>query len=101
MTLDDALAAAVSRAVEPMAAELRSLRTAVEDLRHAQPAQMLSVAQAAERLGISTCTVRRRVADGTLPSKHVGRRVLVPADTIQPVDDAEVARLAAAARAGR
>jgi hypothetical protein len=46
-------------------------------IRQAQPARLLSVADAAAELGISQCSVRRHVADGSLPSRKVGARVLV------------------------
>ena len=39
----------------------------------------LSAAEAAARLGISLRTVRRRIADGSLPSVRIGRTVRIPA----------------------
>jgi len=42
----------------------------------------LSAAQVAERLGISLRTVRRRIADGTLPSLKVGGAVRIPASAL-------------------
>jgi excisionase family DNA binding protein len=41
-------------------------------------AEYLTAAEAAERLGISLRTVRRRIADGSLPSVHIGRAVRIP-----------------------
>ena len=46
----------------------------------------LSAAQVAERLGISLRTVRRRIADGTLPSLKVGGAVRVPASALEIPD---------------
>ena len=43
----------------------------------------LSAAQVAERLGISLRTVRRRIADGTLPSLKVGGAVRIPASALE------------------
>lgn len=40
------------------------------------PPTLISIAQAAERLGLSTDTVRRRIADGTLPARRVGPRTI-------------------------
>jgi excisionase family DNA binding protein len=38
----------------------------------------LTAAEAASRLGISLRTVRRRIADGSLPSARIGRVVRIP-----------------------
>ncbi len=38
----------------------------------------LDAAEAASRLGISLRTVRRRIADGSLPSVRIGRAVRIP-----------------------
>lgn len=46
-------------------------------------ATYLSAAQVAERLGISLRTVRRRIADGTLPSLKVGGAVRIPASALE------------------
>jgi excisionase family DNA binding protein len=43
----------------------------------------LSAAQVAQRLGISLRTVRRRIADGTLPSLKVGGAVRIPASVLE------------------
>ncbi len=44
----------------------------------------LTAAQAADRLGISLRTVRRRIADGSLPSVKIGSAVRVPASALAP-----------------
>src|SRR5450756_1744921 len=38
----------------------------------------LTATEAASRLGISLRTVRRRIADGSLPSARIGRAVRIP-----------------------
>lgn len=48
----------------------------------------LSAAQVAERLGISLRTVRRRIADGTLPSLKMGGAVRIPASALAIPDAA-------------
>lgn len=48
--------------------------------------QLLSIGQAAEYAGISTKTVRRRIADGSLPGYRAGKRLI-------RVDQADVDRL--------
>ncbi len=42
-------------------------------------ADYLTAAETAARLGISVRTVRRRIADGSLPSVRIGRAVRIPA----------------------
>ena len=46
-------------------------------------AAYLTAAEAAARLGISLRTVRRRIADGSLPSARIGRAVRIPAAAIE------------------
>ena len=42
-----------------------------------------SVAEAAELLGVSNFTIRRRIHEGQIRAIRVGSRVLVPSDSIQ------------------
>jgi excisionase family DNA binding protein len=58
----------------------------------------LTVRQYAVRRGLSECTVRRRVADGTLAHVRVGTAIRIPASSLKPVDPATVARFAREAR---
>lgn len=44
--------------------------------------QYLTAAEAAARLGLSLRTVRRRIADGSLPSVRLGGAVRVPAEAL-------------------
>lgn len=46
-------------------------------------ATYLTAAEAALRLGISLRTVRRRIADGSLPSARIGRAVRIPAAALE------------------
>lgn len=98
MTLDDALSAAVARAVAPITAELSAVRTELAELRRSQPARLLSVDEAAAELHVSACTVRRRILDSTLPSRRIGSRVLVDMNAMQPASDAKIAAMARQAR---
>ncbi len=43
----------------------------------------LDATEVAARLGISLRTVRRRIADGSLPSVRIGRAVRIPASVLQ------------------
>ena len=45
-------------------------------------AAYVTAAEAASRLGISLRTVRRRIADGSLPSVRIGRAVRIPMTAI-------------------
>lgn len=59
----------------------------------------LSAKETAERLGISLRTVRRRIADGSLPSVKVGGAVRIPASALElsvPTAGPSAAREAAA-----
>jgi excisionase family DNA binding protein len=46
----------------------------------------VTIAAAAERLGLSTKSIRRRIADGTLPAYRIGPRLI-------RLDSADVDRL--------
>lgn len=90
MTVDETIAAAVQAQVSPVLSELRRLTAEVEALRRALPTRMLSISEAAEHLGISVATVRRRVRDGSLPSKKLGRSVRIDATALGQVAPAAV-----------
>jgi excisionase family DNA binding protein len=100
MSLDLALGEVVRQAVAPLVAELAELREQIAALRApAQPEPtMLSVREFAARAGISQCTCRRRVSDGTIASVRVGASIRIPAASLRPTDPATVARLAREAR---
>jgi excisionase family DNA binding protein len=46
---------------------------------------LCSIDATAKRLGVSTCTVRRKIKSGVLKGVRVGRRVLVPESVIMNV----------------
>lgn len=98
MSLDEALAAAVERAVAPLVARIETLTTEVAALRAASPSQWVSQQRAAELLGVSVQTIAAMAGRGELVTRHAGRRVLVDAGSLRPRDPGEVARLARAAR---
>ena len=76
------IAAEVTTALTPVLAELRELRAEMAALRASQSPRLVSPIEAAKLLGISIATCRRRIADQTLPSRHIGRRVLVDLATM-------------------
>lgn len=71
------------------------VRSEFEAERRARPPERFDVSQAADRLGVSVATVRRRVKDGSLPVFRVGRRVLIELDQRPTNDIAEAAARAA------
>lgn len=44
-----------------------------------------SVSQAAQRLGVSKKTLRRRISDGTIPAVRVGRLIRIKSDDLRNV----------------
>jgi excisionase family DNA binding protein len=62
----------------------RAQASTPSDLR--QKPDWVTIAAAAERLGLSTKSVRRRIADGTLPAYRIGPRLI-------RLDSADVDRL--------
>ncbi len=101
MTIDDTIKASVVAAVAPLVAEVEHLAAEVARLREALPPQLVSIEDAAERLGLSGRTVRRRVRDGSIPVRRVGRRVLVDLGALRPLTGEEIAAEARDARGTR
>jgi len=61
----------LGRAVEPLLREIAELKAA-------QRAEAVTIAEAARRLSVSTRTIQRRVRDGSLPSILVGHSRRIP-----------------------
>ena len=73
--LGEALQAVIEDAV---AKALASVKTA-----SGEGAVMLSLPEAAERLGVGTTKVKQLIASGQLASVTIGRRRLVPAENVR------------------
>jgi excisionase family DNA binding protein len=56
-------------------------RTKPKDQRHGVPV-LMSLPDAADRLSMSTRTLRRKIASGELPAYHVGTQVRVRVDDV-------------------
>jgi len=84
--------------VEELSDEIRQLQVSVEQMRRALPPALVSIPEAARALALSTATIRRRIKDGSLPSVRVGRSVRIDLSMVRPMDEDQVARLAAEAR---
>jgi hypothetical protein len=68
---------ATRRAVAALAAQVERLTVAVDALRAGQPSQVVTVARLVELGHGSPATIRRRIADGTIPCIRHGRTVRV------------------------
>lgn len=47
--------------------------------------QLISIAEAADRLSVSTKTIRRLIARGELPARRIGTLVRIPAESLDTV----------------
>lgn len=74
--------------IPAMFEELREVRAELAALRASQSPRLVSPAEAARLLGVSIATCRRRIKDGTLPSRHVGRRVVCDVAAMRPTNPA-------------
>lgn len=71
-------------------AEVRGLRGEVAALRRSAPTALAPVPEAAEALGVSQATVRRRIRDGSLPVVRLGRVVRVDLTAVRAPPEVEV-----------
>lgn len=103
MTLEQSIAEAVTAAIAPLRADVQRLTVEVAQLRAALPAQVVTIREAAERLGLSLSTVRRHIESGALPVVRWGKRgvrVDLAAATRAPTED-DVAKAAQRVRTPR
>ena len=64
-----------------------------------QPAPaLLTVREFAERAGLSECSIRRHISDGTLPSVRMGGAIRIPASALRPASVDDISTLARSAR---
>ena len=95
---EEALAAAVAANVVPLAEELRRLAAEVAALRDRLPPLLVTVEEAARLNRVSVKTIRRGIADGSIPYRRVGRTVRVDLSRMHGLDGDDVARMAREAR---
>jgi len=74
--------------------QVETLTVAIRSLERHLPAPLVSVHEAAERLGVSVNTVRRRVKSGDIPSTRIGKAVRVDLRKVRPLTQSEVDELA-------
>ena len=82
----------VRRAVEPLRAEVASLRAALP------PPALVTLEEAARLAGVSPATMRRRVKAGEVPAIRVGRSVRIDPAVVRPLAEAKVLELVHEAR---
>ena len=83
--------------------QVEQLTVAIRSLERHLPAPLVSVQDAAERLGVSVNTVRRRVKSGDIPCTRIGKALRIDLTKVRALDQVEVNELAdqALRRAGR
>ena len=83
--------------------KVATLTVAIRSLERHLPAPLVSVHQAAERLGVSVNTVRRRVKSGEMPCTRIGKALRIDLTKVRPLDSEEILELATQAqrRVGR
>ncbi len=101
MSFEDTIAAVLDGRLAPLRLELQRLAAEVSDLRQALPPLLVSVPIAAERLGVSLSTARRRVRDGEWLVRRDGRRVLVDLGTLHAKTNEELSDVPRSLRSDR
>ena len=74
------------------------LTVAIRSLERHLPAPLVSVQNAAERLGVSVNTARRRVKSGDIPCTRFGKALRIDLTKVRALDRSEVNELADQAR---
>lgn len=100
MTVEESIRVAISGELVPLRAEVSRLATQVEAMRRALPPALVPVREAAQALGVSEATVRRRIRDGDIATVRIGRSVRIDLAALRAVDSAEVVHLAQQAITG-
>jgi excisionase family DNA binding protein len=85
--------------VAALSSDVRALRAEVQALEARLPPSLLGVREAASRLGISVCTLRRWIKSRRVRAVRVGRTVRVDLSAVLVAADADsIAALARRAR---
>ena len=79
--------------------QVETLTAAVRTLARQIPAPLVSVHEAAERLGVSVNTVRRRVKSGEIPCTRIGKVLRIDLSKVRVLDQEEVEEMAQRAMA--
>jgi excisionase family DNA binding protein len=100
VSLEETLSLLLEVRMEPLIAEVRRLTEEIQALRRDLPPALVTMNEAARKLGVSLSTVKRRVRDGSLPARRLGkgRALRVNLAALHQPQDAEIARLTVATR---
>jgi excisionase family DNA binding protein len=98
MTLEDAFASVLEAKLTPILLEMRQLAAAINSMNRCLPPALLDPGEAAKALGVSLSTVRRRIKDGTLPVRRIGRSLRVDLSALNPPAERDVICLAEVAK---
>lgn len=94
MTLEQTLSSLLEAKLAPLCDEVSRLREQLAAVRGALPSNLVTMREAAERLGVSVATVRRQVKAGRLPVRRIGRALRIDLDAAKPPSEDDVARKA-------
>jgi len=100
VTIEETLGALLEAKLAPLRGDIGRLAAELEAMRRTFPPALVPVREAAQALGVSEATIRRRIRDGDMATVRIGRSVRVDLAALRSTDAGEVARLAAAIRSG-
>lgn len=78
--------------------QVETLTAVVKTLARQIPPPLVSVHEAAARLGVSVNTIRRRVKSGEIPSTRIGKVLRIDLTKVRVLDQDEVEEMAQRAR---
>src|SRR5712692_10007769 len=94
VTFEEIIGVVIEAKLAPFRAEMGRLTAEIEAMRRALPPTLVPIPEAAEALGVSVSTLRRRIDDGSIRAHRVGRAVRVDLTELRAPAEAEVVRLA-------
>jgi excisionase family DNA binding protein len=89
------------RVAERLRLEFAPIREALAALEARLPRELVPAPEYGKRTGLSRSSIARAIKSGDLPVVRIGRRVLIDASAVRPVQPGEISRLAREARSSR
>jgi excisionase family DNA binding protein len=96
---DDEKMSRTGELVISLQGQVETLTAAVRTLARQIPPPLVSVHEAAERLGVSVNTIRRRVKSGEIPCTRIGKVLRIDLSKVRVLDQEEVEEMAQRAMA--
>ena len=93
-SFEDTIGALLDARLAPLRSDLERVTTELAAVRRALPPMLVSLKEAARRMGVSVKTATRRCQSGDWPSRRDGGRVLVDLSGLRPKTGEEIARAA-------